>query len=79
MVGRRVSASAGKAAVFQELGFVRCRLAPQSRIAMGKTVEAANNIGMQFRPFQSIGVIGFAIQIDAKRLVVIDSECSNGK
>src|SRR5215467_8548545 len=58
------SASAAETAVVEKLLFLRRRDAAENRVAVRETAEAADNIGVDFSPFQAVGIAGCLVESD---------------
>src|ERR1700704_284200 len=59
----------GKAAIVQKSLLLRCGGAAEHGVAVREAAEPANDVGMQFGPFDRIGVAGCAVEGDAALLV----------
>src|ERR1039458_6332790 len=61
--------SAGEAAAVEEGLLLRRADPAEHRIAVREAAEAADDIGVPFRPFQAVGVIARAIERDRPFLI----------
>src|SRR5262249_54983779 len=61
--------SAREAAAVEERLLLRGGCAAEHGVAVGESAEAADDVGVQFRPFEGVGIAARAVERDAALLV----------